>query len=288
MTKISSRTGIPAPTLKRWKREGCWPAGRAVLRPLDEFIELVKPYRGRGHPADVAILKLAGLHRIPTTGLADTLLRLMCVPEGAEDPAVGLDPGYEAYNLVTKWRRTVEGRRIFALIRDDLMDDQAPLDIAEDRADNAQSAVALALFGESDPGVDDLAQLIENQVSRLVGAEPQLASDLTLDITSEGLNDLRRELPKMLNWLATASIDDMADAVPLAVKLDEAMKLIQGGRDDRGDEEHWRGIGRMAPLAGVNPQKVIAMLEAFTALRDEGFIRVAQPTMPLTSSLTDA
>ncbi len=48
------------------------------------------------------------------------------------------------------------------------------------------------------------------------------------------------------------------------------MKVNEGGRDDRREKERWRGIGRMAPLVGVDLQKVIAIFEVLTALRDGG------------------
>jgi hypothetical protein len=284
MAAISSRTGVPVPTLKRWKKEGCWPAGRAALSSIDDFIKKVKPYRGSRRPADVVILKLAGLHRTPTVGLDGTLIKLMCVPEGEKN-----SEALDAYQFVAEARRTVEGRRIFArasaLSSDDLIDDQAPQDVADDRADNAQSAVALVLRGEpvSEEMVDDLAQLMENQASRLDGSEPQLASDRTWQIAREALDDMRRQLPEMSDWLTNASIDDMADAVAVAVDLDKMLQGIFGGRDDRGDGERWRGIGRMAPLVGVDPKKVVAMLEVFTALRDGSLVLVTQPTLPLAS-----
>jgi len=270
-----SESNLPPSTEKRWKREGFRPAGRSALIPIERFVEIAKPLRGTGRPADVAMLKLAGQEQIGTAGLPDVLIRLTCLPEGASNPT-GPDAPYHA---VADLRKTVQGDRLNRNLKMGFqMDGPASLDLAEQQADDVVTAASLAVFGDAPDAqmVEELAQLYENTAAQLVGEEPEVASDEAIRIAESGLAALGDAPRKIIQWLTCASVDEMTDAIGVAAKLDEVIQLVIGGRDDRGDEEKWRGIGRMAPLVGINPQEVVAQMQLFEVLRDGNLILAPQ------------
>jgi hypothetical protein len=262
---VEERTGPPESTLKRWKRNGIRPVGRSALMPMDLFVERCRPLLGTGRPADVAMLKLAGEQQVGTAGLPDTLIRLTCSTEGRPDST----GPHAAYNAVADLRKTTEGDRVARNLKMSfLVDGPASKDLAETQADNVLTAVSLAMRGEIVHGemADDVAQLYENGAARLLGEDPELASDHAVLIAQVGLDALGDIRQRIIEWLTRASVDEMVDAVRVAAALDEVIQLV-GGRDERRDEEKWRGIGRMAPQVGVDPQRVVASLELFEALR---------------------
>ncbi|MBF6558172.1 MAG: hypothetical protein IVW52_18865 [Acidimicrobiales bacterium] len=226
----------------------------------------------------MAMLKMAGEQQIGTAGLPDALIRLTCLPEGVPD-AAGPDA---AYHAVADMRKTAEGDRLARNLKMGfLVDGPAATDLAEMQADNILTAGSLAVRGEVPDRemVDDLAQLFENGAARLMGEDPELADDEAVRIAQSSLAELENAPRRIIEWLTCASVDEMADAVGVAAKLDEVIQLVIGGRDNRGDEEKWRGIGRMAPLVGINPQEVVAKMQLFETLRTGAVIPPVPPSL---------
>lgn len=252
IVQISARTRVPAATLKRWKGEGCWPAGASALRPIDEFVEKCKQLRGIGRPKDVAILKLAG-DGVTTRALGDVLIGLTCIPEDEPlDQSLG-DP----YQVVYEMRKREQGRRMFGRYSDVLSDESAEpeptLDIGEERADHVMTAAVLAFNGKEvdHESKDDLNQLVHNQAARIVGVDPAEAGRMDESIADQLLVELSQLQRRMVPWLTQASLDEMTLAVRVAAQLDQVRLAIPGDRDDLGPEETWRGIGRTAVVVGA-------------------------------------
>lgn len=278
IAQVAARTGVPAPTLKRWRQEGCWPGGRAALQPIEQFVEDAKPYRGRHRPLDVALLRLAGERRTPTTGLPDVLIRLVCLPTGMADPAARDEA---AWHVVADLRKSREGamayRRYRNLAGDSAGGDPASVDIAEDQADQAMTDLVDSLLRQPSTS-EDFAQVMVNMASRLRGVPAEVATNEEVEIVRSELAQMRSQVAGMMRWLTVAAVDDMADAVALAVQLDKTIHLAAAFagtgpmRDDRPDGDRWRNVGRMTPLVGANPQKVIAQRDFFTTLQDRRLI----------------
>lgn len=250
------------------------------MRPLDEFVIVARKLRGRGGlPLDAAVVKLAAIERLPTVALPRVITNLLCIPEGQPDPYGDLDP----YELVAHVRRTDVGLRSFrqakSLLTDDLDDLQAPLDVAENRADNVQTAISMAIKGEgsSEEMVEDLAQMMENMAARLMGADPELVDDSIIQSVRSDLASIEAEIDEMFRWLMHATPDEMADAVATTVHLDDFMRSAGLERTDQTETERWRGVGRLAARVGVNPQQVVVGLDLLSALRDGGHLALPPP-----------
>jgi hypothetical protein len=216
------------------------------------------------------MLRLAGEDRLPTVGLAGVLIRLSCVPEEASDPSEGLD----AYQRVYKMRKTAHGGRLARDLEAELLvaDSPASRDVAESQVDNVLTAASLAWDGEQADGemVDDVAHLLRTRADRVAGPDPDHKDCAEIPIAESVLSDMAGIQEKIERWLISATEDEMADAVSVAVDFDSVAQKMGGGRDGRGEAERWHDIGRLAPFAGVRPRQFVAVLDLVAALQDCG------------------
>lgn len=240
---------------------------------MSEFVETTKPLLGPGRPIETAILRDAGENRVPTVGLHKALNDLWRTSQVVDNHRKDLANDYQ---VVREVRKTVNGARLYrALDGHASFDVGLNADLPEedlDPADDAMLEGVQAMKRQGESGVSVLSQLIQNAGDRAVDAAPRFAEDTTTESLEALLAESREWQSQIEYWLDHATIDEMADAVWKASKVDEAeVGLLYNGRDERSEEERWRAIGRKAPFVGTKPERFIAAIELLTCIRPDTF-----------------
>jgi hypothetical protein len=262
---LAGRLGRPAATVQGWLDRGYGPAQPLTPRRECEHFDAVAEYAGPGHDPTVACLKLAAAG-YPTANLRAVLRGLVKLDPGEEDTQ---DPEELVEGAMSNRQLmpiTAEMRRRAHLLGPLPEHEALASDIDEPGTPelllrSAMLPVADAVTGQEVEPLDliDLGHVIDAGTVR--------AGVLTLDPEASGQIDLAilRRTAKITRgaeaWLETAGPAELARGVQAAKVLVEALALLGIRFSDLGDEDRWRTVGRLAPVA-------VPMLHSLLAVSD--------------------
>jgi hypothetical protein len=207
---------------------------------------------GRGRDGDVAVLKLAAEGR-PCLRLRDVLKTLDAEDREPHDDADQLLRTVEAVGGPI-WNMNVRaaadlGPPLDFDTRVGPTEEPEPVD-AQFVARVAALPVVQALAGEAleDNDFDDLNRIGNIMIERL--AREPVPDDLGLDLRHGSIMSCALAvLQGVPSWLDEATMLDLAKGVQAARGLLDSFTAIDARAWDLPDEERWRWIGRLAPLA---------------------------------------
>lgn len=239
-------------TIAGWEARGLGVApGSERLSPV-EHLRLVAELIGTGRPDDVAMVKMAALHRSPCRGLRAVLGEGLDVPELPSDPN-DRDRWWSRFEATppASWQRARETTRGLAVAAIDELYHDGAVPAAQDALADVAMTSAQHAFMEGVLGVepDELGQA-------------DLGTLLPVGLTPNALRRLGATLRRMPAWVESASADALADAVGLA------RELVGARAPSSGEEAYWREVAAAAPLAGLLRQDFSQLGDEAGALLD--------------------
>jgi hypothetical protein len=246
-TVLAGRIGRPPHTVQGWLDRGYGPAAPLSAIREREHFDAVALHLGPGHDPEVAFLKLAGADH-PTAGLRASLQRLALLDPGEEDTkdadelieygtsAPRLDPFMRklrpAADSVSKWDTHPEPASRDAILSAALL----PL--------------AQVLTGEKVEAPDtlDMSRTMDAAFCDGSGQPDEYELDrarFNLALL-QGVAFIAKESQ---HWLDSADPVDLARGVQAADMFLDTMEIMGVHISERGEEERWRSVGRLAPMA---------------------------------------